>query len=211
MTSSSGDVSGEEPSIAIRGQGRDERGAGDRVTSGFTGPHEDKAVAELQTAAILVTYLNQLGAMQEWLEPSAPVGQEGGVDAVALPGSGSGVPFNIQVTTPERIAQRMTDDGLIDYEREAPLAHWVSGLVDAIMRKQYNSKSGIVLTIDARQPAALADAAVVRLFRQSHGAWAATFGYDDIYVVGPDASMVARLTAHPNSTEDDRDSNVRES
>lgn len=170
-----------------------DRGADERFVSGYDGPRESKLTRELGTASILVAYLNQGVPHVPWLEPEEPTGPEGGVDAVARAASGCGPVLRIQVTTPERVAQRLTHDGLLTYEREASASHWVDGLVAAIERKKHNSKAGVVLAIDASQPASFAHPSVVELFREKHGKWASTFGYDEIYVVGPDASLVSSL------------------
>jgi predicted nucleic acid-binding Zn-ribbon protein len=163
------------------------------VRDRIEGRASTKEAVELRTALTLVQHLNSLGAT--WGSPELHDGQEKGgreegVDAFALDGDKK---LNVQHTTPERAAwaelAKQPEFTRSELESEA-----VEALKTAIAKKlRFANRHEIVLALDATDSPRYALNGVVEAFRSTHGAWAKSIGYEAIWLVGPEASLVYRL------------------
>lgn len=62
-------------------------------------------------------------------------------------------------------------------------------------RTPRTQRERLVLALDATTSSAFALGAVIRSFREQHGDWAASQGFNEIWLVGPTAEMTYRLDA----------------
>jgi hypothetical protein len=148
-----------------------------------------KGVSEVRAAWILAQHLNSLGA--SWQQPTAPIGREEGVDAVSRDRQQT---LKVQVTTAEDEAWTELASRAEHSRRETSIAGAVAAIKRAIERKtKFAGIDEIVLAVDATDSTRYALEGVVNTFRAHHGAWAKTIGYQSIWVVGPDPSLVNRL------------------
>lgn len=182
-------------SIRVMRGGDDPRVAdADRDTSGETrdrieGPAAPKEVSELRVAHLLVERLNAHG--QKWSPPEPPDGPEEGVDAVANHGD---VILKVQVTTPEDMAWRELVSKPEFGRTESSVAPAVEAIRRAIERKaNFAGRGEIVLALDATDSPRYALRGILDAFRAQHGSWAATIGYEAIWMVGPAATLIHRL------------------
>lgn len=157
----------------------------DRIVG--TAPNRDHA--ELRAAEHLVDRLNQLGA--DWQSPElvrAEARNERGVDFISR--TTSGQDLLIQVTTTEREVWRQRKNV---HERSVTSQIVVQAIRAAIQAKATRSDDKIVLALDATDSPRAAFRAVVSAFRTQYGAWAASIGFQEIWLVGPVAALVNRL------------------
>ena len=80
-------------------------------------------------------------------------------------------------------------------ERNLTVNDLADQLRDAIAEKEHAPKEHIILVIDVAGVADHSFEPVVSSFCQRHGAWARAVGFDEIWVVGPTASLAFRLDA----------------
>jgi hypothetical protein len=84
-----------------------------------------------------------------------------------------------------RLSQRLTLMQAADFLKRA-IAH-KSAMLPVRQRAQ------LVLALDADRLPALALEPVVREFRSTHGSWSAAQGFQQVWLVGPDARLTRRL------------------
>ncbi|MFM9540074.1 hypothetical protein [Streptomyces turgidiscabies] len=149
------------------------------------------AESELRTAQLLVQRLNHDGAQWEPPQLTNPGARdEKGIDCEA---SGpEGLRLRIQVTTPERVAFREIGRGS-EFRSSTSEESLVVALRDAIEAKRTRSAPDIHLALDAVHAPAHALRSVAEAFRRLHGGWAASVGFQEIWLVGPSVGLVQRL------------------
>lgn len=155
------------------------------------GRKPSKAESKLRTARLLVQRLNHGGAQWDPPQPTNPSARdEKGIDCEA---SGPNeLRLRIQVTTPERAAFREIGRGS-EFRSNTSEGALVEALRDAIEAKRTRSAPDIHLALDAVHAPAHALRSVAEAFRRQHGGWAASVGFQKIWLVGPSVDLVQRL------------------
>jgi hypothetical protein len=160
------------------------------------GPASSKDRSELRAAMLLVEHLNACG--DHWAPPTLYRGKEIGVDAVAGDGAER---LQIQVTTPERSAWPLLAKQQRVERSDPSVNDAVDSLEAAIKDKALFSELGeIVLALDATDSSRYALRAVADAFLARHASWAASVGYQAIWLVGPSADLVHRLDVSSGRT-----------
>jgi len=187
----------------IRGDGKSSY-TGDVTADGtviesMAGPAPSTEVGELRTMRILIERLNLDG--ENWGPPWRETGPERGVDCVADNLADADHQLLVQVTMPpESVILRALGTGaLVPRSRES--AEAVGPLYEALKEKhrkdlkyrEVREGKRVVLAVDATHLSGYSFRSAVGAFREVHGRWAATLGFEAIWLVGPTAQMTYRI------------------
>ena len=151
-------------------------------------PASPKEAAELRAAQTLVQYLNASDA--RWQPATIREGREDGVDCVA---SGEdGARLEMQITTPERMAWKVTRGGE-RYERSEAAHEAAAAIRVAIAAKRPKAHRDVLLVLDAGGSPGYALKAVADRFRELYIGEARECGFAAVWLVGPVIETVHRL------------------
>jgi hypothetical protein len=164
-----------------------------RIAAQTAGPTPAKDDRELRTGQGLVNYFNAQGAHWGPTELAPGGKHEQGVDCIAVDTETDTVKLLIQVTMVDRTdTWKQLRQTQIATHPDTTVETIVETIKTAIESKRHHPKKGIHLALDATDSISSALPPVTDTFRAAYGPWAATLGYEGIYLVGPE-TLVARL------------------
>lgn len=180
----------------IRGHAAHASAGPDGITHGFKGPPSQGEDGTLKACEHLIEAMNRAGAT--WKRPTLAKNEADDADAVAHRLDGAKGELRIQVVRarndPSFWEQAHRANESVAHGSSDELADELRAPIERKAKKiPPKQRPHLVLALNAMDTAGYTMGDVAGVFQKNHGEWAKAWGFQEIWLVGPNAHLTYRL------------------